>query len=59
MANIRTLTLRHFFGGGYATDFGPSADVSPDASGKVVIPFLVDADDVIFELDVDPHHLRA
>jgi hypothetical protein len=54
MAGIRTLTLRHFFGGGYATDFGPSADVSPDASGKVTIPFLVDADDVLFELDGGP-----
>lgn len=54
MAFNKTQVLRHYFGGGWATDFGPTADVSPDASGKVVIPWLVDAQDVIYELDGGP-----
>lgn len=57
MAAQKTLTLRHFFGGGWATDFGPTVDVSPDSSGKVVIPFLVDAEDCIYELDGGPHKI--
>jgi len=52
-----TRVLRHFFGGGWATDFGPSVDVAPDQSGKVVIPFLVDAEDCLFELDGGPHKM--
>lgn len=57
MATVSKRTLRHFFGGGWATDFGPSADVSPDAVGKVVIPFLVDAENTLFELDGGPHKI--
>ena len=57
MASISKRTLRHFFGGGWATDFGPSADVSPDGSGKVVVPFLVDAENCLFELDGGPHKI--
>jgi hypothetical protein len=57
MPAISKRTIRHFFGGGWATDFGPSADVSPDASGKVVIPFLVDAENCLFELDGAPHKI--
>ncbi len=49
------LTIRHLFGGGWATDYGPTVDVSPDQSGKVVIPFLVDAEDLLYELDGGPH----
>src|SRR3990167_7587514 len=52
-----TTTIRHFFGSGYATDFGPTSDVSPDAAGKVVIPFLLDAEDCLFELDGAPHKI--
>jgi hypothetical protein len=47
--------LRHLFGGGWATDYGPSADVVPDASGQVVIPFLTTAQNIIYELDGGPH----
>lgn len=54
MAARNTLTVRHLFGGGWATDFGPTVDVSPDGSGKVVIPFLVDAEDCIYELNGGP-----
>lgn len=51
----KTLTVRHLFGGGWATDFGPTVDVSPSQDGKVVIPFLLDAEDLLFELDGGPH----
>ncbi len=51
----KTQIIRHTFAGGFATDFGPTVDVSPDASGKVAIPFLVEAQDCIFELDGGPH----
>lgn len=57
MGSLRTLTIRHLFGGGWATDFGPSVDVAPDNSGKIVMPFLVDAEDCFFELDGGPHKI--
>lgn len=47
--------IRHLFGGGWASDYGESADVAPDASGKVVIPFLTDVQDALYELDGGPH----
>lgn len=53
----KTQVIRHLFGGGWATDFGPSVDVSPDGSGKVVIPFLLQASNCIFELDGGPHEI--
>ena len=46
-----TLTVRHLFSGGWASDFGPSTDVVPDESGLVRIPYLLNADDCVFELD--------
>lgn len=49
--------FRHLFGGGFATDFGPSADVVPNAGGDVIFPFLVDAENVFFELDGGPHKI--
>lgn len=49
--------IRHFFSGGWATDLGPSTDVSPDQAGKVRIPFLWDAENVYFELDGGPHKI--
>lgn len=49
-------TLRHFFNGGWATDLGPSAIAStPNELGFVSVPFLVDAEDCLFELDGGPH----
>ena len=53
----KEIVVRHLFGGGWASDFGPSVDVSPDQSGKVVIPFLVEAQDCLFELDGGPHEI--
>jgi len=52
-----TQVIKHYFGGGWATDFGPTVDVAPDQSGKVVIPYLVDAQDCLFELDGGPHEI--
>lgn len=49
--------IRHFFSGGWATDLGPTTDVSPDQAGKVNIPFLWDAENVYFELDGGPHKI--
>lgn len=50
-------TVRHLFGGGWATDFGPTADVSVDQTGKVLVPFLIDAENVYYELDGGPHKI--
>lgn len=50
-------TFRHLFGGGWATDFGPSANVGPNQMGDVLLPFLVDAVNVYFELDGGPHKI--
>ena len=52
-----TITVRHLFNGGWATDFGPSADTVPDQSGQVNIPYLVDAENVFFEFDGGPHKI--
>ena len=49
--------IRHFFSGGWASDLGPTTDVSPDQAGKVSIPFLWDAENVFFELDGGPHKI--
>jgi hypothetical protein len=57
MPSQTTVTARHFFGGGWATDFGPTVDVSPDQSGKVMIPFLTDAENCLYELDGAPHKI--
>lgn len=53
----KTLVLRHMFGGGFATDYGPTTDVVPDQGGQLVIPFLVDAENVVFELDGGPQKI--
>lgn len=49
--------MRHLFGGGFATDFGPSADVGPNQAGDVIFPYLLDAENVFFELDGGPHKI--
>lgn len=53
----KSLTIRHLFGGGWATDYGPTVDISPDQSGKVTIPFLLDAENVFYELNGGPHKI--
>lgn len=57
MPTIETITMRHLFGGGWATDFGPTSDAGPDQSGKVVLPFLIDAENCFYELDGGPHKI--
>jgi hypothetical protein len=49
--------LRHFFAGGWASDLGPTTDVSPDQAGHIRIPFLVDAENILYELDGGPHKI--
>ena len=56
MASKR-LQLRHTFNGGFATDFGPSADVRPSAGGDVIFPYFTEAENVFFELDGGPHKI--
>ena len=57
MASQKSIVIRHKFGGGWATDLGPSVDVSQSQDGKVVIPFLVDAENCLFELDGGPRKI--
>lgn len=53
-ASSKTLSLRHNFGGGWATDMGPAFDGGLDQNGVIQIPFLLDAKNVIYELDGGP-----
>ena len=50
----KSTIVRHYFAGGWGTDFGTSVDVAPDQGGRVNIPFLVDAENCLFELDGGP-----
>ncbi len=49
--------LRHLFAGGWSTDFGPNTDIAPGEGGQIAIPFLVDAENVLYELDGGPHKM--
>lgn len=51
----KSIFVRHLFAGGWSTDFGPTIDIAPDAAGFMRLPFLIDADNCIFELDGGPH----
>lgn len=42
------------FAGGWASDFGPSYTVAPQ-NGALAIPFLLTADNLLYELDGAPH----
>jgi hypothetical protein len=57
MAAIKTQTIRHLFSGGWATDYGPVISALPDQTGTVTLPFLIDAENVLFELDGGPHKI--
>lgn len=46
-----SIIIRHSFGGGWATAFGPSAEVGPDQAGIVQIPFMWVLDNMFFTLD--------
>ena len=41
--------IRHTFGGGWATAFGPTTEVDV-RGGRVVVPYLVDADNIEYTL---------
>jgi hypothetical protein len=51
--------VKHLFGGGWATDFGPSSDVVVDRASQINIPFLTKAENVIYELDGGPHKVEG
>jgi hypothetical protein len=52
--STKQLFVRHIFDGGWATDFGPSSDVGPDQAGMLRVPFLVNAENTIYNLDGSP-----
>lgn len=60
MATARTdqqYNISHVFGGGWATDFGQSFMGSPQMAGRdgrIVIPFLTDARNTVYEFDGGP-----
>lgn len=53
----RSHFIKHKFGGGWATDFGPTASVPVSLGGVVVLPWLNEAQNVIYELDGGPHKM--
>lgn len=53
----RSKFLKHLFGGGWATDYGPTAFVDISQGGKVTLPWLNEAENCIFELDGGPHKM--
>ena len=50
-------TLRHVFGGGWATDLGQESGAAPDANGTVTVPFLLDSLNQTYELDGGPRKI--
>ena len=48
------LQVRLLFNGGWATDFGPTTTASIQQDGTVRIPFLVNAENCIYDLDGGP-----
>lgn len=47
--------ITHRFGGGWATDYGPTAYVAPDGADMMNIPWLTDARNTVFEFDGGVH----
>ena len=46
--------VRKVFSGGWATDLGLTAESIPDESGRLGIPFLINAENVEYDLDGGP-----
>ncbi len=46
-----SLHITHLFAGGWATDFGPRASAGVSDAGIVQIPYLVDAENIVYEFD--------
>lgn len=53
----RRLTTEIVFDGGWATDFGPNFSAAPGQDGRLRIPFLVNAENIIYELDGAVHKM--
>lgn len=49
--------IRHIFAGGWASDRGTVSETPVDEFGRVAIPYLLDAENVFFELDGAPHKI--
>jgi hypothetical protein len=47
--------ITHKFGGGWATDFGPTAYGAPEQTGHMNIPFLREARNTVYEFDGGIH----
>lgn len=50
----RAKFIRHVFAGGWATDFGPTSEATVDELGRVQLPFLLNAENIEYDLDGGP-----
>jgi len=50
----KTAFITHLFGGGWATDFGPTFYGAPGQNENISLPFLTEAQNVIFAFDGGP-----
>jgi len=55
--STKNVQARLLFDGGWATDFGPTAQVALDQSGVIRIPYLVDAENCVYDLDGGPRKI--
>ena len=60
MAQQKTNFITHTFGGGWATDFGPTFYGAPDQGLQFKIPYLTNAKNLVYEFDGAPRkaHLQ-
>ena len=54
MAQQKTQFITHTFGGGWATDFGPTFYGAPDQGLQFKIPYLTNAKNLVYEFDGGP-----
>lgn len=57
MAVRNRILTEILFEGGWSTDSGPSFTGAPGRDGKLRVPFLVNADNIIYELDGGVHKM--
>ena len=50
----KQLSITHTFAGGWATDLGQTIYAPPDGNGQIRVPFLTDAQNVVYEYDGGP-----
>lgn len=55
MPLLSTKWVTHKFGGGWATDFGPTAYAGFSGDGQYTVPWLIDAKNVVYEFDGGLH----